>query len=312
MRDDGQTHGYTSAGGSETDAIYDSHLESVPLLCRGKVRDLYDLDDRHLLMIASDRLSAFDVVFPTPIPDKGRVLSSLSQFWFAKTAAIIPNHTTNIAVSQRVPELQQYPQLAARSMIVKKTKPLAVEAVVRGYLYGSAFRNYRKGGKLCDIALPSGLRLADRLPEAIFTPTTKAAVGAHDMPIAFGQVADTLGAEIAAQVRDTALALYEFCSDYARSRGIIVADTKFEFGLDAEENLVLIDEILTPDSSRFWDSASYEPGKEPVSFDKQYVRNYLIQLGWDSETPPPELPPHIIDKTTEKYRQIESLLMEES
>ena len=294
------------------DTIYDSRLESVPLLYRGKVRDLYDLDDRHILMIASDRLSAFDAVFPTPIPDKGRVLCSLSKFWFAKTATMVSNHTTDTIATEQVPELQQHPQLAERSMVVKKTKPLAVEAVVRGYLYGSAWNDYRKDGKLYDIPLASGLRLAERLPEAIFTPTTKAKIGAHDMPITFKQVADSIGTEPAAEIRDTALALYEFCSDYAYTRGIIVADTKFEFGIDAEGNLMLIDEMLTPDSSRFWDLASYRSGEEPVSFDKQYVRNYLIRSGWDSKTPPPELPSRIVDKTTEKYRQIENLLMDKN
>ena len=290
-------------------AIYDTHLESVPLLCKGKVRDLYDLDDYTILMIASDRLSAFDVVFPTPIPDKGRVLCSLSQFWFAKTAPMIANHTTALAVTEKVPELRHYPQLAARSMIVKKTQPLAVEAIVRGYLYGSAWRDYLKDATLCGIPLASGLKLGERLPEAVFTPTTKAALGEHDVAITFEQMADTIGASIAAEIRSKALALYNFCRDYAYKRGIIIADTKFEFGIDMQGDLVLIDELLTPDSSRFWDLQSYQPGTEVISFDKQYVRNYLIQQGWDPTTSPPELPPDIIAKTTAKYQRIESLLM---
>ena len=291
------------------DAIYDTHLESVALLCRGKVRDLYELDDRHLLMIASDRLSAFDVVFPIPIPDKGRVLCTLSKFWFAKTAAIMPNHTTAIVATERVPELRHYPQLAERSMIVEKTQPLAIEAIVRGYLYGSAWSEYLKNGKLCDVSLASDLKLGERLPEAIFTPTTKAEIGAHDVPINFEQMADTIGGEIACRVREKALALYKFCSEYAYARGIIIADTKFEFGTNAHGDLLLIDEILTPDSSRFWDLQSYQPGNPPISFDKQYIRNYLTQLGWDTSTPPPELPADVIAKTTEKYQHIESLLM---
>ena len=291
------------------DAIYDTDLESVPLLRKGKVRDLYDLDDQHLLMVASDRLSAFDVVFPTPIPDKGRVLTSISQFWFDKTASIIPNHTTDIVATDKVAELQTQPQLAARSMVVRKTTPLAIEAVVRGYLYGSAFHDYQKYGKLCDISLDSGMQLGDRLPEAIFTPTTKAPIGAHDIPISFTEAADLIGKEYATQVRDTALELYAFCYDYAYRSGVIIADTKFEFGIDKDGKLVLIDEILTPDSSRFWDKESYQPGSEPLSFDKQYVRNYLIELGWDPKTSPPELPPEVINKTTEKYCQIESLLL---
>ena len=291
------------------DAIYDSHLESVPLLCKGKVRDLYDLGDQHILMIASDRLSAFDIVFPTPIPDKGRVLTSLSTFWFDKTAAIVPNHSTGIKATEKVPELKHQSQLASRSMVVKKTIPLAVEAVVRGYLYGSAWNDYRKEGKVCGISLDSGLQLGTRLPEPIFTPTTKAEIGAHDTPISFAQVADAIGTETAAKVRDTALEIYQFCSDYAYARGIIIADTKFEFGIDADGHLILIDEILTPDSSRFWDLESYHPGTEPLSLDKQYVRNYLIEQGWDTQTSPPELPAEVVDKTTEKYRQIENLLL---
>jgi len=291
------------------DAIYDTHLESVPLLCKGKVRDIYDLDDRHLLMIASDRLSAFDVVFPTPIPDKGRVLSALSKFWFANSATIMPNHIIAVAVDEKVPELRHHPQLAIRSMVVQKAQPLPVEAIVRGYIYGSAWNEYLKHGKLCGITLPSKLKLCERLPEAVFTPTTKAEIGAHDELITFEQMVDMLGVEIACEVRDKALALYKFCSDYAYARGIIVADTKFEFATDADGNLLLIDEMLTPDSSRFWDLQSYQPGSEPLSFDKQYIRNYLIQVGWDTATPPPELPTDVIAKTTEKYQRIESLLV---
>lgn len=291
------------------DAIYDSQIKSVPLLYKGKVRDLYDLGDGCILMIASDRLSAFDVVFPTAIPDKGRVLTSLSKFWFAKTAAIVPNHTTAIVASERVAELQHQPQISERSMIVKNIKPLAVEAVVRGYLYGSAWSEYCKRGKLCGISLDSGLQLGARLPEAIFTPTTKAKIGAHDMPISFEQLADSIGTELAVKVRDAALSLYRFCSDYAYARGIIVADTKFEFGIDTYGHLTLIDEILTPDSSRFWELESHRSGNEPISFDKQYVRNYLIRQAWDPQMPPPKLPREVINKTTEKYRQIESLLL---
>ena len=291
------------------EAIYDSNLESIPLLCKGKVRDLYDLDERHILMVASDRLSAFDVVFPTPIPDKGRVLTSLSNFWFDKTAAIVPNHTTDIAATDKVAELKHQPQLAERSMVVKKTKPLAVEAIVRGYLYGSAWNDYQDTGKLCGISLDAGLQLGERLPEAIFTPTTKAEIGAHDRPISFEQMANSVGAQMSAEIRDTALEIYRLCSDYAYDRGIIIADTKFEFGIDSQGCLVLIDEILTPDSSRFWDLQSHRPGIEPASFDKQYVRNYLIQQNWDAQTPPPELPLEIVEQTTEKYRWIENLLM---
>ncbi len=291
------------------EAIYDSNLESIPLLCKGKVRDLYDLGEQYILMVASDRLSAFDVVFPTPIPDKGRVLTSLSTFWFDKTAKIIPNHTTDIAATDKVTELKHQPQLAERSMVVKKIKPLAVEAIVRGYLYGSAWNNYQDSGKLCGISLDAGLQLGERLPEAIFTPTTKAEIGAHDSPISFEQMANSVGTQMSAEIRDKALEIYRLCSDYAYDRGIIIADTKFEFGIDAEGRLVLIDEILTPDSSRFWDLQSYRPGTEPTSFDKQYIRNYLIRQNWDIQTPPPELPLKVVEQTTEKYRWIENLLL---
>ena len=291
------------------DAIYDSNLESVPLLCKGKVRDLYDLDELHILMVASDRLSAFDVVFPTPIPDKGRVLTSLSTFWFDKTETIVANHTTDIVASDRVVELSHQPQLAERSMVVKKIKPLAVEAIVRGYLYGSAWNDYQDNGKLCGITLDAGLQLGEQLPEAIFTPTTKAEIGAHDIPISFEQMANSIGTEMSAKIRDTALEIYRLCGDYAYARGIIIADTKFEFGIDSEGRLVLIDEILTPDSSRFWDLQSYRPGTEPTSFDKQYVRNYLIRQNWDVQTPPPKLPLEIVEQTTKKYRWIENLLL---
>ena len=291
------------------EAIYDSNLESIPLLCKGKVRDLYDLDELHILMVASDRLSAFDVVFPTPIPDKGRVLTSLSIFWFNKTAKIVPNHTTDITATDRVMELEHQPQLAERSMVVKKIKPLAVEAIVRGYLYGSAWNDYQDTGELCGISLDGGLQLGEQLPEAIFTPTTKAEIGAHDSPISFEQMANSIGAQMSAEIRDTALEIYRLCSDYAYDRGIIIADTKFEFGIDSEGHLVLVDEILTPDSSRFWDLQSYRPGMEPTSFDKQYVRNYLIRQNWDAQTPPPKLPPEIVEQTTEKYRWIENLLL---
>ena len=291
------------------DAIYDSNLESLPLLCKGKVRDLYDLDELHILMVASDRLSAFDVVFPTPIPDKGRVLTSLSTFWFNKTATIVANHTTDIVASDRVVELNRQPQLAERSMVVKKIKPLAVEAIVRGYLYGSAWNDYQDNGELCGIALDAGLQLGERLPEAIFTPTTKAEIGTHDIPISFEQMANSIGTEMSVKIRDTALEIYRLCSDYAYARGIIIADTKFEFGIDLDGRLVLIDEILTPDSSRFWDLQSYRPSTEPTSFDKQYVRNYLIRQNWDVQTPPPKLPLEVVEQTTKKYRWIESLLL---
>jgi phosphoribosylaminoimidazole-succinocarboxamide synthase len=285
-----------------------SNLKGLERVHQGKVRDIYAVDREHLLIVTTDRLSAFDVVLPDPIPGKGRVLSQISRFWFAKTHAIVPNHLTDpnqtdYGLERAVPDAAERATLVDRSMIVRRLKALPIEAVVRGYLSGSGWKDYQATGQICGIQLPAGLKLADRLPAPIFTPSTKAALGTHDENIGFEQVVETVGPRLAAAVRDTAIALYNFAAEHARQRGIIIADTKFEFGVDANERLILIDEALTPDSSRFWPVDTYRPGASPPSFDKQFVRDYLETLTWDKRPPGPRLPPDVIAKTAEKYAE---------
>jgi len=291
-----------------SEALFESNLRSLPLLHRGKVRDNYAIGDDRLLIVASDRLSAFDVVLPDPIPGKGRVLTSISNFWFARTRHIVANHLTGEPLARYVTDPGERTPLEGRSVVVQRLKPLPVEAVVRGYLIGSGWKDYRETCRVCGIALPSGLALASRLPEPIFTPATKAAAGQHDENVSFEQIADTVGGAIAARVRELALAIYAFAADYARGRGILIADTKFEFGLDARGKVVLMDEALTPDSSRFWPADSYREGASPPSFDKQYVRDYLETLDWDKRAPGPRLPAEVIAGTVAKYREAEQRL----
>ncbi len=283
-------------------ALFQSDIKSLPLLNRGKVRDIYAVGEDKLLVVTTDRLSAFDVVLPTPIPDKGKILSAVSNFWFGKLAHIVPNQLTGIA-PETVVAPEEKSQVEGRAIVVKKLKPLPIEAIVRGYLVGSGWKEYKQSGTVCGIPLPAGLREADRLPEPIFTPSTKAEVGAHDENISFDQAAKLMTPELAAKVRDTALALYKEAAAYALTRGIIIADTKFEFGLDDAGTLHLIDEALTPDSSRFWPADSYAPGANPPSFDKQYVRDWLEAQQWDKKPPAPALPADVAAKTTEKYRE---------
>ena len=289
-------------------ALFSADIKSLQLVHSGKVRDLYAVDERHLLVVASDRLSAFDVILPDPIPGKGEVLTAISHFWFARTTGIVPNHIAEMPLEQALPDPAERDRVATRAMVVKRLKPLPVEAIVRGYLIGSGWKEYQASGAVCGIQLPAGLRQADRLPEALFTPSTKAAVGDHDENIAFGEVEKLLGADMARQVRDTSIALYQHAVEHAESRGLIIADTKFEFGLDDEGRLHLIDEALTPDSSRFWPADQYAPGQSPPSFDKQFVRDYLETLNWDKTAPGPRLPREIIEKTAEKYREAQRLL----
>lgn len=280
-------------------AVLRTDLPGFTLWRRGKVRDVYDLGDR-LLIVATDRLSAFDVVLPTPIPDKGRVLTQLSSFWFEKLASIIESHVISADVADFGKELAPFAdRLKGRSMLVRKTDPLPVECVVRGYITGSGWKDYKTSGAVCGIALPEGLRESDRLEPALFTPSTKADVG-HDENISFERVEAEVGAELAGRLRDVSLALYGAASEYAASRGILLADTKFEFGLK-DERLIWIDEALTPDSSRFWPKDAYEPGRSQPSFDKQYVRDYLESVGWDKRPPAPSLPDEVVAKTREKY-----------
>ncbi len=289
-------------------ALHQSNLAKLRLIGRGKVRDLYEIDQEHLLMVASDRLSAFDVVLPQPIPGKGEVLTRVSRFWFARTAHLIPNHLADIPVSAVVEDPEECAQLGDRALVVRRLTPLRVEAIVRGYLIGSGWKDYREIGAVCGIALPPGLRQADRLPEPIFTPSTKAEIGGHDENVDFAHIEQLLGKALAAQVRDASIAIYRDCAEYALARGIIIADTKFEFGLDDDGRLHLIDEVLTPDSSRFWPADQYRPGSSPPSFDKQFVRDYLETLDWDKTPPGPMLPQEIIDRTAAKYREAEERL----
>lgn len=280
-----------------------SNLHSLQRIHQGKVRDIYAIDDERMLIVTTDRLSAFDVVLPDPIPGKGSVLTRISHFWFDKTQHIVPNHLSDFPLERAVPDAAERALIADRSMIVKRLRALPVEAVVRGYLIGSGWHDYQQTGIVCGISLPAGLRQADRLPEPLFTPSSKAPQGEHDENISYDHVVATIGAGLAEQVRVSALALYAFAAQRALQRGIIIADTKFEFGVDAAGRLTLIDEALTPDSSRFWPVDTYQPGISPPSFDKQFVRDYLETLAWDKRAPGPRLPPDIIAKTSEKYAE---------
>ena len=283
--------------------MLESNLTSLPLVHRGKVRDIYAVGDDHLLIVTTDRLSAFDVVLPDPIPGKGAVLTQLSNFWFERLRPIVPNHLADIPLAEVVPDPHERGPLEGRTIIVRKLAALPIEAVARGYLIGSGWKDYRATGAVCGIALPPGLEQAAELPDPIFTPATKAAVGDHDENIGFDEAARLVGAAVAARVREVTLALYREARAYARARGILIADTKFEFGLDRDGTLVLIDEALTPDSSRFWPADSYRPGTSPPSFDKQFVRDYLETLDWNKRAPGPKLPDEIIDKTAAKYQE---------
>jgi phosphoribosylaminoimidazole-succinocarboxamide synthase len=283
---------------------YDAdRITQYPLIHQGKVRDSFAVDDGHMLIVASDRLSAFDVVLPDPIPGKGEILSRISNFWFRRTADIIPNHLSGIEISDVIDDPELAKVLRHRAVIVKKLKPLPLEAIVRGYLIGSGWKDYLETGVVCGITLPPGLRQADRLPEVIFTPSNKAAAGQHDENVDFEKIAGLIGSSLAEQVRDISIQLYQHAVEHAVNRGIIIADTKFEFGLDENGTLHLMDEVLTPDSSRFWPEESYQPGTSPASYDKQYVRDYLETLNWDKKPPGPKLPAAIIQATAAKYHE---------
>jgi phosphoribosylaminoimidazole-succinocarboxamide synthase len=283
--------------------VHRTELRGLAKIYEGKVRDIYAIDARHMLIVTTDRLSAFDVVLPDPIPHKGRVLNQISNFWFERTRQIVPNHLTGKSMEDFVADADERALLEGRAVVVKRLEALPIEAVVRGYLIGSGWKDYRQSGAVCGVPLPPGLALAERLPQPLFTPATKAAVGAHDENIPFAQVERLIGAPLAAKVRDIALQLYAFASEHARARGIIIADTKFEFGLDDGGRLTLSDEVLTPDSSRFWPADTYQVGSSPPSFDKQFVRDYLETLDWNKQAPAPGLPAEIIVKTSEKYRE---------
>jgi len=283
--------------------MLESHVPSLQRIHQGKVRDIYAVDAQHMLIVTTDRLSAFDVVMPDPIPGKGRVLTQISNFWFQRTRHIVPNHLADYPLARAVPDAAERAPLEERSIVVRRLKALPIEAVVRGYLIGSGWKDYQSSGAVCGIALPPGLRQADRLPEPIFTPATKAEMGSHDENISYERVVALIGRGLAEQVRASALALYAFAVEHALKRGIIIADTKFEFGVDEAGRLTLIDEALTPDSSRFWPADTYRPGTSPPSFDKQYVRDYLETLDWPKRPPAPKLPPEIVARTSEKYAE---------
>lgn len=292
--------------------LYRSRLNSLKLLNRGKVRDLYEIDSHRLLIVTCDRLSAFDVVLPDPIPGKGQVLTRLSNFWFRRMGHLIPNHLLDVSLESVLPDPGERDQVETRAVVVKRLKPLPVEAIVRGYLIGSGWKDYQRTGRVCGIQLPPGLRMAEKLPRPIYTPSTKAELGTHDENIDYQRTVALLGPEIAARVRDVSLRIYAEAAEYAQGRGIIIADTKFEFGLDGAGGLYLIDELLTPDSSRFWPADEYRVGISPPSFDKQFVRDYLESIGWDKRPPAPHLPPEIIARTAEKYREAARRLIGES
>ena len=284
-------------------ALYESNLSGLERVSQGKVRDIYAVDDQHLLIVTSDRLSAFDVILPDPIPGKGAVLTNMSNFWFERTRDIVPNHLTGIDLADVITDAGERAAVGDRAIVVKRLKPLPVEAVVRGYLIGSGWKDYQKTGAVCGIELPAGMELAAQIPDPIFTPATKADVGDHDENIDFARMCSMVGTELAEQVRDLSIKIYQHGAEYARKHGIIIADTKFEFGLDDDGTLYLIDEVLTPDSSRFWPADQYAAGISPPSFDKQFVRDYLETLDWDKKAPGPSLPADVITKTAERYQQ---------
>ena len=284
-------------------SLHTSQISNLKLLHQGKVRDIYEIDNDHMLIITSDRISAFDVIMPTAIPDKGIILNQVTRFWLHKLQHIIPNHLADIPLQDIITDPDERKAVADHAMVVKKLRALPVEAIVRGYIIGSGWKDYQKTGAICGIQLPAGLQLADKLPEAIYTPSSKADVGEHDENIDFAATEKLLGKELAQQVKQVSLQLYKEAAEYALQRGIIIADTKFEFGVDKNNQLVLIDEVLTPDSSRFWPADQYQPGSSPVSFDKQFVRDYLETLDWDKTPPGPELPDEIVTKTAQKYQE---------
>ena len=285
------------------DVLFESTIPELPLIGRGKVRDIYSVDQQHLLLVTTDRLSAYDVVMPDPVPGKGEILTKISLFWFRLMGDIVDNQLTDLTVADVVkdPELQE--QLKTRALVVKRLKPLPIEAVVRGYLIGSGWKDYQDTGRVCGIDLPDGLQQAQKLPETLFTPAYKAEAGTHDENISFEKVVELVGENLATRVRDISIEIYERAAAYALERGIIIADTKFEFGLDEQGRLYIIDEVLTPDSSRFWPVDGYEVGISPPSFDKQFVRDYLETLDWDKTAPGPDLPSEILEKTADKYHE---------
>ncbi len=288
---------------NSSDVLFETAIPDLPMIGRGKVRDIYSVDDKHLLIVTTDRLSAYDVILPDPIPGKGEILTKISLFWFGMMADIIDNQLAELSIDDVIDDEDLCDQLRDQALVVMRLRPLPIEAVVRGYLIGSGWRDYLETGQVCGIDLPTGLQQAEKLPQTLFTPASKAAAGDHDENISFDQVVDLIGENLANKVRDVSIQIYERAAAYARKRGIIIADTKFEFGLDDEGRLHIIDEVLTPDSSRFWPVDEYEVGTSPPSFDKQFVRDYLDTLDWDKTAPGPNLPTELLEQTTAKYRE---------
>lgn len=290
--------------------VFETNLKKLSLITRGKVRDIYNIDDQHMLIVTTDRLSAFDIVLPDPVPNKGIVLTQVSNFWFDKLSHIVPNHFSDLTLSDLKLSKEERATLEGRSVIVKKLKPLPVEAIVRGYIIGSGWKDYQSTGKVCGINLPEGLKQAEKLPEVLFTPSTKADIGGHDENISFNKMHALIGGFLAEEVRRISLELYAEAAEFALTKGIIIADTKFEFGQDENGKLILIDEILSPDSSRFWPADQYQVGVSPPSFDKQYIRDYLETLEWDKTPPGPHLPEDVLTKSAEKYQEVAKLLID--
>lgn len=290
-----------------SETVFETSLD-LPLINRGKVRDIYSVDDEHMLIITSDRISAFDVILPTPIPGKGAVLTRVSNFWFNRTTNIIANHLSNIPLSEVITNKQQLKLLSNHAVIVKKMQPLPVEAIVRGYIIGSGWKDYQNTGAICGIKINQKMQLAQQFDQPLYTPSTKAEALKHDENISFDKTVELLGKDMAQQIKQVSLQLYSSAAAFAKTKGIIIADTKFEFGTDSEGNLVVIDEMLTPDSSRFWALDSYQPGSNPASFDKQYVRDYLETLEWDKKAPGPSLPDSVVSNTIKKYQEAEQKL----
>ena len=288
--------------------IFETHLDNLELIGRGKVRDIYAIDAEHMLIVTTDRFSAFDVVFDEPIPRKGELLTEVSNFWFERTAGLIRNHLADLDLRE-ILSAADYERLRRRSIVVHRLETLPLEAIVRGYVIGSGWKDYQASGKICGIELPPGLQQAAQLPEPIFTPSTKAEVGDHDINVGFDVIAARIGADMAGEIRDKSIEIYRLAAEFARTRGIIIADTKFEFGVDKNGELVLIDEILTPDSSRYWPADEYRTGISPPSYDKQFVRDYLETLDWDKTPPAPKLPPEIVARTMQKYQQVRDILL---
>ncbi|MCP5142844.1 MAG: phosphoribosylaminoimidazolesuccinocarboxamide synthase [Chromatiales bacterium] len=293
---------------TDTAPLFESSIKSLPMIHRGKVRDIYAIDDQHMLIVTTDRLSAFDVVMPTPIPGKGAVLTAVSAFWFRQLRPIIDNQMSSMTLEQALPDPAERAEVEGRAIVVRRLKALPIEAIVRGYLVGSGWKDYQATGKVCGIPLPAGMAQAGKLDQPLFTPSSKAAVGEHDENIDFEQVAALIGRDLAEQVRDVSIRLYSAARDHAAARGIIIADTKFEFGTDENGKLVLIDEVLTPDSSRFWPADQYRTGTNPPSFDKQFVRDYLETLDWNKQPPGPTIPADIVASTAAKYREAQARL----